>query len=70
MESYMVELNISSYINFDLHWSQLFELWLKDYCIHYYRNMSLLVVAYFGYPPQYRMVDLLLRPDDFWNFSP
>ena len=34
------------------------------------RNMSLLVVAYFGYPPQYRMVDLHLCPDDFWNFSP
>ena len=38
---------------------------LKDYCIHYYRNTKLLVVAYFGYPPQYRMVDLHLCPDDF-----
>ena len=33
-------------------------------------ELSLLVVAYFGYPPQSWTVDLHLCPDDFRNFSP
>ena len=49
----MVKLNVSCYIIIliFIKLMQLFELWLKDHCIHYYWNMSLLVVAYFGYPP-------------------
>ena len=63
----MVKLNVSCYIIIliFIKLMQLFELWLKDHCIHYYWNMSLLVVAYFGYPPQFRTVDLQLCPDDF-----
>ena len=30
----MVKLNILMLL-FDLDWTQLFELWLKNYCIHY-----------------------------------
>ena len=45
----MVKLNILMLL-FDLDWTQLFELWLKNYCIHYkLPEYESLVVAYFGY---------------------